>query len=101
VGCQTWCFFRARLREFKSTATRRRFQLAVSFGNVPKRIHRPERSYLLEVRRKVREEDCLTRAGVLEMELSDLATSSPLPEEPENERVEQWVLDAFRRRWRV
>jgi len=71
-------------------------------GRLSLPMQEPERSYLLDVRRgKVSEQDCLTRAGMLERELSDLATSSPLPEEPEEERLEQWVLDAYRRRWRV
>ena len=60
----------------------------------------PERSFLLEVRRgQVSEQECLTRAGALEQELGDLATASPLPEEPEDEHVEEWVIDAYRRRW--
>ena len=37
----------------------------------------------------------------LEQELSDLATVSPLAEEPDEERVGKWVLDAYRRRWNV
>jgi hypothetical protein len=60
----------------------------------------PERSYLLDVRRgKVSEQECLTRAGELERELADLATSSPLPPAPDEARVEEWVLDAYRRSW--
>jgi len=34
----------------------------------------------------------------LEQELTDLANTSPLPEAPDEVRVEQWVLDAYRRR---
>jgi len=63
-------------------------------------MREPERSYLLDVRRgKVSEQECLTRAGELEQELSDLATASPLPEKPNGERVEKWVIDAYRQRW--
>lgn len=63
-------------------------------------MREPERSYLLDVRRgKVGEQECLTQAGMLERELSDLATASPLPEEPEKTRVEEWVLGAYRGRW--
>jgi hypothetical protein len=55
---------------------------------------------LLDVRRgKVSEQECLTRAGELEQDVTDLATTSPLPEEPNEVRVEEWVLDAYRRRW--
>jgi predicted nucleotidyltransferase len=71
-------------------------------GRLSLPMQEPERSYLLDVRRgKISEQDCLTRAGMLERELSDLGTSSPLPEEPEEERVQKWVLDAYRGRWRV
>ena len=63
-------------------------------------MREPERSCLLDVRRgEVSEQDCLTRAGELERELADLATTSPLPEAPDEARVEEWVLDAYRRRW--
>jgi len=62
----------------------------------------PERSFLLDVRRgKVSEQECLTRAGELEQELSDLASTSPLPDEPDEVRVEEWVHDVYRRRWGV
>jgi hypothetical protein len=51
-------------------------------------------------RGKVSEEECLTRAGELERELADLEATSALPEAPEEARVEEWVLDAYRRSWR-
>lgn len=71
-------------------------------GRLSLPMREPERSFLLDVRRgKISEQECLTRAGELEQELSDLATTSPLPEEPDEARVEEWVLDAYRRRWRV
>lgn len=52
-------------------------------------------------RGKVGEQECLTRAGELERELTDLETTSPLPEAPAEARVEAWVLDAYRRRWQL
>jgi hypothetical protein len=65
-------------------------------------MREPERSFLLDVRRgKVSEEACLARAGALEQELTDLAATSELPQEPDERRVEQWMLDAYRRRWGV
>lgn len=71
-------------------------------GRLSLPMREPERSFLLDVRRgKISEQECLTRAGELEQELSDLATTSPLPEEPDEARVEEWVLDAYRRRWSV
>jgi hypothetical protein len=34
-----------------------------------------------------------------EQELSDLATTSPLLEEPDEARVQEWVIDVYRRCW--
>ena len=71
-------------------------------GQLTLPMREPERSFLLEVRRgKVSERDCFTRAEMLERELEELATSSPLPADPEEGRVEQWMLDAYRRQWNV
>lgn len=69
-------------------------------GHLSLPMREPERSYLLDVRRgKVSEQECFTRAGQLEQELIDLATTSPLPEEPEEQRAEAWMLEAYQRRW--
>lgn len=71
-------------------------------GRLSLPMREPERSYLLDVRRgKVNEQECLTRAGELERELGDLETTSPLPEAPDETRVEEWVLDSYRRKWRL
>ena len=71
-------------------------------GNLSLPMREPERSFLLDVRRgKVSEQDCLTKAGALERELEDLATSSPLVEEPDEQRVQDWVLTAYRKRWNI
>jgi len=71
-------------------------------GRLSLPMREPARSFLLDVRRgKVSEQECLTRAGELEQELTDLETVSPLPAEPDESRVEAWVLDAYRRRWKV
>ena len=69
-------------------------------GRLSLPMREPARSFLLDVRRgKVSEQECLTRAGELEQELGDLATISPLPDEPDAERVETWVIDTYRRQW--
>ena len=72
-------------------------------GRLSLPMREPERSgYLLEVRRgKVSEQDCFTRAGELEQELTDLAASDVLPERPDEAQVEEWMLDAYRRSWRL
>jgi hypothetical protein len=41
-----------------------------------------------------------TRAGELERELAELEATSALPEAPEEARVEEWMLDGYRRSWR-
>ena len=69
-------------------------------GRLSLPMREPARSFLLDVRRgKVNEQDCLTRAGELEQEITDLADTSLLPDEPNERRVEEWVFDAYRRRW--
>jgi hypothetical protein len=69
-------------------------------GRLSLPMREPERSYLLDVRRgKVDEQECLTRAEALERELEDLATTSPLVLEPDERRVEDWAISAYRRRW--
>ena len=64
-------------------------------------VREPERSYLLDVRRgRISEQEGLNLAGELERELAELEATSALPEAPAEARVEEWVLDAYRRRWR-
>jgi len=69
-------------------------------GQLSLPMREPERSYLLDVRRgKVSEQECFTRAGELEQQLTDLATTSPLRDEPDEQKVEKWVLGAYRASW--
>lgn len=71
-------------------------------GRLSLPMREPGRSFLLDVRRgKVSEQECLERAGELEQRLIDMATTSPLPAEPDEARVEDWVLSAYRRRWGI
>jgi uncharacterized protein len=71
-------------------------------GSLSLPMREPERSFLLDVRRgKVSEQDCPAKAGILERELVDLATSSPLIAEPDEQRVQEWVVAAYRKRWRI
>src|SRR5688500_10879924 len=71
-------------------------------GRLSLPMREPERSYLLDVRRgKISEHECLTRAGELERELTNLETTSPLPQSPEEARVEDWAMSAYRRSWQL
>ena len=57
-------------------------------------MREPERSFLLDVRRgKIDEQECFTRTTAL-------AETSP-PAEPDEARVEQRMMDAYRRRWKI
>jgi hypothetical protein len=44
--------------------------------------------------------DALTEAGQLEREIKDLLSSSPLPDQPNSPRVEQWMLDRYFEWWK-
>ena len=69
-------------------------------GQLSLPMREPERSFLLDVRRgKVSEQECLTQADKLEEALTTLATTSTLRAEPDEQTVEKWVLEAYRRRW--
>lgn len=71
-------------------------------GHLSLPMPEPARSFLLDVRRgKVGEQECLERASELEQQLTHLATTSPLPAEPDEARVQNWVLSAYRRRWGI
>jgi hypothetical protein len=71
-------------------------------GRLSLPMREPERSFLLDVRRgKVDEQECFTRATALEQELTALAETSPLPAEPDEARVEKWMIDVYRRRWAI
>lgn len=59
-----------------------------------------DRTYLMGVRNGAASlNDCLTRAGELEAALKDLFTSSPLPEDPATEEVEEWMTRMYLRNW--
>ena len=69
-------------------------------GRLSLPMREPERSFLLDVRMgKVGEAACIERAGELEAELVELAVTSPLRDEPNEDLVERWVLEAYTRRW--
>jgi uncharacterized protein len=72
----------------------------LSTGHLSLPMRAAERAYLLDVRRgRVDEATCIARAAELEQELAALATGSPLPETPDEARVEAWMMHAYRRRW--
>ena len=69
-------------------------------GHLSLPMREPERSFLLDVRRgKVDEQKCFATAEDLERQLVELESASILPENPDESRAEQWMLDAYRHRW--
>lgn len=72
----------------------------LEMGHMSLPMQEPERSWLLGVRNgNVKLQDCLTRVGELEGELKDLLETSPLPEQPNTELVEKWMIETYSGRW--
>lgn len=60
----------------------------------------PQRSFIVGVRKgEVDENEVLSRAGELEAELKETIEMSPLPDEPEYERVNRWLIDRYSNWW--
>lgn len=58
------------------------------------------RSRVMDVRLgRVDINDVLTEVGEVELRLKGLLTTSPLPESPDTNRVEQWMLDTYFEFW--
>lgn len=61
-----------------------------------------ERAFVYDVRcGEVSLNDTLTRAGELERRVEDLLDTSPLPAKPDHDRVNEWLVDAYRTKWRA
>jgi predicted nucleotidyltransferase len=72
----------------------------MSSGAITLPIPQPEREWLVGVRRgEVELDDVLTRVGELELELNDLIESGPLPPEPDYNRANQFLVEAYQRYW--
>jgi hypothetical protein len=60
----------------------------------------PARSWLYALRSgEIPQADMLQRAEALEQELRDAIAASPLPEEPDHEAVEAWMVRQYRDAW--
>ena len=60
-----------------------------------------ERGFLLDVRQgKHTEQEVLTVAGALEKDLEDLLDTSPLLEEPNQEAVEEFMVNTYLQHWK-
>lgn len=69
-------------------------------GQLSLPMREPERSFVFSVREgKVDINDVLTRAGELEREVKLLLDDSPLPEKPDREWINAWLVRAYKEWW--
>ena len=69
-------------------------------GRITLPIAEPWLSWLRDLRQGRRTQDeALDAAAELEAQLGALATSSPLPAEPDHDMANRWLVDAYRRAW--
>lgn len=69
-------------------------------GRISLPMPEPMRSEILDVRRGLVDfNDVLTRAGELEARLEDLLDTSPLPLEPDRDRVNEFLIAAYEGWW--
>lgn len=74
----------------------------ISTGKITFPMVEGERDYLVGVRTgKFTINDVLQRAGELERELKDLIGVSPLPETPDRDLVEEWMIERYWQFWKV
>ena len=70
-------------------------------GRITLPIAEPDRSWLLSLRQGgVSRETALERAADLENQLKALRESSSLPERPDYDRANRWLIDTYERTWR-
>jgi len=69
-------------------------------GRLTLPMKKDERDFLMSIRTgKVDINDLLTLAGELECEVADLIETSPLPEQPDREAVNQWLINTYTEHW--
>jgi len=74
----------------------------LSTGRLTLPMPEPTRQHVRDVREgRVTLNDVLSEAGELERQLKDLLAESPLPEQPDSERVESWMLSMYLENWKA
>jgi predicted nucleotidyltransferase len=74
----------------------------LSTGTLTLPMEEPTRTWLRGVRTgESTLQQCLTRVGELEVELRDLIDTSPLPDTPDSDRVEQWMCNLYLQNWKA
>jgi len=72
----------------------------LSTGSMSMPMQQEPRDYLLAVRRgESSRQDVLTRCGELEGELRDLLTTSPLPDQPDSDYMEKYMIHLYWSTW--
>lgn len=70
-------------------------------GRITLPIPEPWLSYLRDLRQgKLTKDEALATAYEMEMRLLDLADTSPLPERPDRDRANRWLIETYRALWR-
>lgn len=69
-------------------------------GRITLPVPEPWLSYLRDLRQgKLTKDEALATAYEMEMRLLDLATTSPLPERPDRDVVDQWLIGTYLEHW--
>lgn len=69
-------------------------------GRIELPIAEPDRSWLFDVRiGKIDQQEVLTRTGESERELKDLLDTSPLQEHPNEDVVDEWLINTYMGQW--
>jgi len=69
-------------------------------GRITLPMPEPARSFVMSIRRgEVELEEVLTRAAELEQRIVDLKETSPIPNRPDKERIEEWMVRTYLARW--
>lgn len=69
-------------------------------GRITLPMPRTDREWVMSVRRgEIDLNEVLTKAGELEQLVKDLLETSPLPEKPDYESVDRWLIEAYEDHW--
>jgi hypothetical protein len=72
----------------------------LSTGTITLPVPEPDRTWLRELKQgRHTKEEALDRALELEGRLERLMTTSPLPERPDHDAINRWLVDMHRRHW--
>lgn len=74
----------------------------MSTGKLTLPMPEPDRSFVYAVRLgQVPMQDALTRAGELERQIKDMLHDAPVPEEPNRDALEAWMISMYFENWKA